>query len=389
MDQHRRRTAVTGRYWLSALLSLSVMIAARSVQGALCNIVVGPGSTVSLGGVFTVDCVVVLAGGTLNLKSGSLTITQPGGLVCDGTFNVGTAGNASLVLSGLGFPASTVAGTLHVLPSGTLVLNGGPLSVLGSLEVDGVAEINAGGVLVILAGTSSAGGSMTVAQGGVLLIQGLSTFEVSGSLDADGEVGIAGNGTLVLSEDGTLSVGGMMTLDDQGSLVLANGGTSIIDGDIVLIGDLTTLAVETADHTLAGSGMIEGRANLARLTVEDRLTLTSRIAVVGALRIEAGAGTFVNDGVVEADENAPFRDTLALVSGTYTGNGEYRVTASGAKLRFGLGVVATGIAADFHVSGGGVLDIDENVTTTGKLKSFTGAGSRIEVAGGKSVKFGQ
>jgi len=115
------------------------------------------------------------------------------------------------------------------------------------------------------------------------------------------------------------------------------------------------------------------------------LTIKGQLQFVG-LPGTAHDGRLENNGTVECNVAS---GSLKLASGEVAGSGRFNVSANDAVLQIAAGVTATGLAADFLISNGGILDVNANVTTSGDLKQFTDFGSKIEVAGGVSIKFGQ
>ncbi len=319
---------------LPTALAVAVGLLAGTPSVPACEIEVAENLEVSLSseGFETVDCIRVAEGGILNLNGAVWSVTDPGGLTCDGTINV----NAILSLEGGG--TSNVDGTLNINSGSTLSISGGE-----RLSVDGALNVNAGGYLAV-------GETGTVV--------------INGSLLVDGLVGIAGGGVLRLS----------------------GGGTTPVNGRIELLGPLALIEIADNDHTFAGDGRIIGRSNSAAIDIANGLTATSEIIVEGALRIRAGSGTFHNSGLVEAIHAAPGDDTLELYSGSFSGSSaaEYKVATPGATLAFCAGITITGSKGDVTV-GGGTLNIHEDVCTTGNL-SFTGG--TINVAPGKTFKAG-
>ncbi len=180
--------------------------------------------------------------------------------------------------------------------------------------------------------------------------------------------------------DGVLNIAAGVTLTLDGDPC----AESKVDGFINLLGSGSVLAFSSNNHTVSGSGLIDGRHNSARIDIMSAITVTigADLTVHGAMQIRAVSGTFDNDGLVEADNAATNDDTLECYSGTFAGSGEYKVATSGATLKFDSGISDTGLAADFTV-GGGTLDIDEEVVTTGNL-TFTGG--TISVAANKTFQ---
>lgn len=209
------------------------------------------------------------------------------------------------------------------------------------------------------------------------------TISYGGRLDT-------GNYTLTITGSGGLTIcaGGLLKVEGNGMVVLNGGGTSPLNGRIELEQDSSTLKIADSDHTLTGSGAIEGQNADAQILITDGETLTSEITIQGALTIDDAAGasaTFTNHGLVHANRTSAdwVLDVKTATTNDNSGN-RWKVSAhQNAELRFSS--AATGLGGDFTVSNG-KLRIDENVTTTGDL-SFTGG--KIVVASGCSAKFSQ
>lgn len=190
------------------------------------------------------------------------------------------------------------------------------------------------------------------------------------------------SGTLTISGTVTMKCvnvtpGATLIITNTGTLRLSGNATSTIDGEIRLSG---TLAIRN-NHTLTGSGVIDGQLADARITVISGKTVTNKMLIAGQLKIAAGGATFTNhsDGIVQADVNG----TLEVVDGTIEGAGAWKVsTDPNAVLKFSVAV--TNLSGAFTVKSG-TLNIDADVCTTGDL---TFDGGTIDVAAGKSFKAG-
>ena len=188
---------------------------------------------------------------------------------------------------------------------------------------------------------------------------------------------------------GTLNIqdGKTLTLDNNNDNVAATPDGSVVAGTLNLqyTSSASELAFITSDHTLTGAGSIVGANHATLITLgSNSLDLESQITIAGALQItESGTPTttsFKNGsgGCVDADTSGTLE--IVTVDSIAAGSGEWKVTASGANLKFS--VAATGESGAFTVSAG-TLDIDQNVTTTGDL-TFTGG--TIDVASGKTYQ---
>ena len=200
-----------------------------------------------------------------------------------------------------------------------------------------------------------------------------------------------GSHTLTITEAGGLYIfgssdgygPGKLLLDGAGTALLTGGGTSTIDGLLKLKVSGATLEIASNDHALTGDGKIIGQDNAAQIEIDSGLTLTSELSIEGALEIHASSGTFINEGLVNAD--GTFSDKIVtLFSGMFSGDGQWKASGSGATLHFRAFITVNPLAGDFAVSAG-TLDIDESVCTTGNL-TFTGG--TIAVNAGKSFTAG-
>ncbi len=194
--------------------------------------------------------------------------------------------------------------------------------------------------------------------------------------------------------DGTERVSGTVTkdcVDVDGCIIIEAGGTLILTGDpeststvdgcIILEGAGSELRFTTNNHTVTGSGVIDGQDGSALISIASGITLTSSlntVGITGHLEI-AGSGSFANQGKVYADcASGTLKISAAGVDDSDNGgtvsstNFRWGVNASGAKLLFG--VEPDALKGDFYVHNGtlqagedpdGGDDID--VCTTGNI----------------------
>jgi hypothetical protein len=185
-------------------------------------------------------------------------------------------------------------------------------------------------------------------------------------------VNVTSTGTIIITPTGTLCLGG------------GGKSTSTIDGEIRLSGTLKI----TADHTLVGSGSVDGQANSAAIEVTGGKTLTSTTTIEGNLQITEPSGgaastTFVNGsgGVVRANNAS---GTLEInVDSLGVSAGDWECSASSGSLKLNYGISAGTHSGDVTVSDG-TLDVDESFTTTGDLTLSEGAA--IDVAAGETFQ---
>jgi len=169
-----------------------------------------------------------------------------------------------------------------------------------------------------------------------------------------------------------------------GLLILQNSNARhVIEGRLTLDKANSELRINTYSTVIAGGGRIVGENSTARIGV-DAVELKCESTVEGALTIEGPGGsgttgTFINDGLVHANRtSSPW--IIACDDVIFKGSGEYRVGSnSSSEINFEPGVQATTMAANF-TDGGGTLDMDDDVITTGHFSFVSGT---LEVASGK------
>ncbi len=195
---------------------------------------------------------------------------------------------------------------------------------------------------------------------------------------------------------GTVRLSGTLTtecVEVYGRIIIENGGTliltggpgsgSIVDGSIILE-DASAELRFTNNHTVSGSGAIEGQDSGAKITIAASRTLTSETNITGHLEI-TGSGSFLNQGKVYADcPSGTLKISAASVDDSDNGgtvsstNFRWGVNADEAKLLFS--VEPSALEGDFYVHNGtlqagldseGGDDID--VCTTGNIL-FDGGG---------------
>jgi hypothetical protein len=186
-----------------------------------------------------------------------------------------------------------------------------------------------------------------------------------------------------------INLGGLVqifpTSSLDASLTLGNGTgalTSTLDGPLELRDDAAhtvatkaTLAFTSVDHTVNGGSFIRGFADDSVIDIQTSgktLTLGSLASIRSQLVI-SGAGNFTNQGFVSANAQDGTL-TVAVggtVSDTVAGN-RWRVSATNATLLFDA-PSATGLVGNFIIDGNGTLQVDDTVTSTGRLQQSTGA----------------
>lgn len=215
-------------------------------------------------------------------------------------------------------------------------------------------------------GTPSAGDRVIIPTGTRAVVRGIA--------DTCGYVEVASGGLVYIdgsSATATLTIDGATT---PRTSTIARGSVGI-----QLIGSQAKLQVQNYNHTFSPSGAgtdlarIDGQhdqASISIVTEDESITISDGVAVQGSLEIRADEGTFINNGMIDADSGGASDHTLTCYNGTYTGTGTYRVSDPDSTLSFTDDITsATGLGSNFDVTAG-TLDIAVDVSTTGDL-SFT------------------
>jgi hypothetical protein len=175
-----------------------------------------------------------------------------------------------------------------------------------------------------------------------------------------------------------IQAGKLLEIDSNSTIVPSSG--------VILEGAASELKI-SATLTISGDGSLEGKSNTALITIADGLTFTSETTIKGQLQIVqvAGGGTtrFINatNGLVHANVAGTIDLNVdALDDGTNRSPGNWQVSNASAFLKFST--AGTLLSGNFTVSAG-ILDINENVTTTGDL-DFTGG--KIDVESGDTFQ---
>jgi hypothetical protein len=249
----------------------------------------------------------------------------------------------------------------------------------GNWNVKGTWEIRVGGAWQAL------GVSDTVPnEGDTATIQNTHNVNVS---DAQG--------IMVL----TVASGGELAIDNTGVLNFNGSGTPSLtinqtDG-VKVTGELKV----SKSMSILGSGSLQGQANTASIgiapdnTTAVTLTLSAATAHGRMVIQQSGSGSaavnFVNQGFVRADAagNIELHSSLDSVTDSATADGcqtpRWIVEINGsANLIFNEPVSA--LAGSFSIDEG-ILQVNEDVTTSGKLNFLSGAD--INVAAGKTFTF--
>ncbi|WP_441258532.1 FecR domain-containing protein [Bradyrhizobium sp. 521_C7_N1_3] len=361
-----------------------------------------------------------LAGGG-DFASGT-TITNSGTIELSG----GTLKTLATIHNAGGLLKADAGSTLIV---DTATVDGGTVSILGTLELDGISLIENGtlnnsGTVNVKGTVEFAHETVSNTAAGVIevLANGWLTIHQGSSVINDGQITVDASGKLIVSNatiDGAGEVIGTIGGDDEGGPVLNAGirgaGTITNNGEIDLIGDavlsggiLNNNAVfkvsgarnALSDETVINAGIIEVLANGA-LTIDQGSTVDNSsgdvivdgsaaltldyatisggaikgagaIDVTGASKIDNGATVSISALTVESDVTLTLDD--ATVSGTAIVNhGTVNVDA-GKKLTLNGASLAGGtltIAGTLESTGASAID-NADVDNTGTISVTSG-----------------
>jgi hypothetical protein len=329
--------------------------------------------TISANGSVSSGALTVQPGSGGMTNTGTISATNQGTLVLEGTFN-----NKGGTIEALGESGGTVNATVE-MAAGT-VINGGTLSTTTVGSNTGVIE-NAG--TVTLNGVTNAG-TYTDSAG--------TTTKLDGTITNTGSITLSGS---------TLSLGNDVTLNGAGTVVLSNSATNLITG-------------ATSGLTLTNANTIEGAGTISNLGIVNTGTIaanqSTKLIILpssaglnnqGTLSVSTGDTMQIGTSAGGALLN--FSGTT-LTGGTYAVSGTLQFGASGtsvvtdaanisltgadaAIINFGGHNVLTKLAT-ITSAGGLTLSSDANFTTSGNFtnngKLIVNSGSNFSVTGALS-----
>lgn len=146
-------------------------------------------------------------------------------------------------------------------------------------------------------------------------------------------------------------------------------------------GNVATLTFHTSqDHTIQGAGTLDGRDDLAVISIPSNRKLTnslSTVGITGNLEI-SGAGSFTNQGFVEANNSGTLELAMTGTLEDATGD-HWKATAANAILKFDSALVTIStdgkLAGNFVISGASTAEIEinePNFVTEGWLQMYNG-----------------
>ncbi|WP_433996197.1 FecR domain-containing protein [Bradyrhizobium japonicum] len=329
----------------------------------------------------TVTSATIANAGTLQANGAELDIdheavTNTGTLAA---INGGTLKLISMtVTNGTGAVSVGAGSTLDLVGA---VIDGGTLTIAGTLESTGTSAINDADITNT--GTITVtGGTLTIDPVTLHTITNYALIRVSnGELDVSGdlivntaEIKAIDHGVLKLTDVTITNGGGTVTVDATSKLYLS-GVTSINGGSLTNSGNLYGVSgLNTISAAVTNTGAIEVQAGT--------LNLSGGLSGVGSVTIDDGATLELAGATAQTITFAGGTDTLQLdkaAGQSFTGTIAGQSTTAGTFTIKGAADITTssGDALDFTASGGtNVAPADIMLALTGKL---TGAASGIVV----------
>jgi fibronectin-binding autotransporter adhesin len=263
------------------------------------NLVIGDGSgtdTVRLdqsNQIVDTATVTLNNGGVLNVNGKTETIAGLGSASSGSQVQLGTG-----TLTVNNSTANTYAGTLT--GSGSLTKTGvGRLTLAGSSgSYTGTTNVNAG-IVAAQSGTSFGSGTVNIANGGNVEIQGNNTFANAFSIQGDGS---GANDGAIENFSGNNTVSGNITLAND-ARIGSSSGTLTLSGAGTLAGTNRNLIFSGAGNTVVNRNINTGTGTLTK-EGSGNLTLAAANSYTGATTIAAGKITAASTGI--------FSNTAAL-----------------------------------------------------------------------------
>ena len=320
--------------------------------------------------------------GSVNARAGKLTLTDAGEIAST-TFGAGNGGDVSVAVSGLlsidGISKKTPFTGITANSAHRNSGNAGDMSVnAGELSIVNTGEISSG---TFGAGNS---GNVSVAVGGLLLIDGIPGKALTGitaETSARKSTGNAGNVTVNAGEL-SISHGGEIASDTFGTG--AAGNVDVTVSGAATIADRGEIIVDSENRISGNAGTVTLRA--LQLSLDSGGKITSETYGVG----NSGDVDVTVPGMLSIGRNASI---IADSKSPRSGNAGLVVVSAGELLLVDGGIISSstfgsGTGGDVVVVAGGLLSIDgisPSTPLTGITAQTQGAGD----AGSVKVSAGQ
>jgi hypothetical protein len=347
----------------------------RESLGSSAYMLVGNGGTgafTQTGGAVSVEGTLTLGfsaggSGTYDLSGAGSTLDAEHIVIRNGTFTQ-SDGTVKIDTGSVG-----PGGTLSIFANGAYGLSAG-LSNSSVLDVED-AEIIQGGIFTQSGGTNTAGGALTISNGGQYFLGGIgsqlkvgddatvtnsSITQTGGSAQFNGALTLDGSGTGV----GSYSLGGLGNLAVAGEEVIGDGG---IGAFTQTAGTHSPSGTLTLGHSNTGDGTYQ---------LSGGTLAAGGDVVVG----DSGKGQFTQSG---GAANIAGTLTLGAAAG---GNGTW--TLSNGNLTVTQDVVIGGAGTGTFIQSGGTHTIDGNLSISslsGSAGSYTLSDGTLQVAGDERI----
>ena len=316
--------------------------------------------------------------GTLNVSGGTVTNGGQGIIGDDGSTGTVTVSSGTWANGG-DLKVGVNDGT------GTLTMNGGLVSVAGTLSrgTYGTINLNSGGTIQIGVGSTDGvllGGTGSLVNNGTLVFNRSNDSTYSGVISGAGALKKQGAGTLTL--DGNNSFTGGTTISDGVLQVGAGRTTGSITGNLVNDGMLIFNRSDASTYSgiISGTGTIQNAGTgTTTLTVQTSyavpLVATAGHLIVGST---ASVNGFSTTGSLAAASGATLElksKGLAYINVLSTLTGGTIRAANGIFLSAGssMGVIGTGVVSGFvSATRGSRIEADGGKLVVGDSNSYIG-----------------
>ncbi len=368
-------------------------------QGSILGTVSGGGLAISGYGTF-------INQGTLALAGGDVLLVTAQDFANTGTLTIGAGSAATLGA------ASTVLGQPPAWSNaGDILVNGGTLTLQGSVATSQLGTVQENGGLVVMAGTlSNAGGNVAIGASAGLAAVSLTGTVIGGSItDSSSALAFGTAGTATL-ENTTYQ--GTLALGQAGAVLNVRDGLAVTNGAVLVTGAGSTLnfiGTQSFNQTSIGLGAAGQAASItvghdygssggSTLTLGSGLVVTQSgtLAAIGSANEVAGDG-IVNAGTITAGDaggtltlggqdfinqgriNISNGETLAIASAQFSNTGVVSINTGSLSLAGSLTLAGLGqlSLANAALSVDGTLNLGGGTLAIGQGSSF----GRVSVTG--------